>query len=104
MARLDEGVRQLQEIVVGQPQLLQRPFKRWQEDLVPQGLQSIVRQLQASQPERAKPRRKVGQHVAVHIERLGAIGYGHTDGGGGRANNINNEFVSCPLVRTRPDR
>lgn len=67
---LDERVWKLQQIVVGQPQLAQRALERWAKHLVPQGLKAIVRQLQTSKPEGAKPERKMRQHVPVRVKCL----------------------------------
>lgn len=42
-ACLDERVRELQKVVVGQPQLPQRSLERGPEHLVPQGLEAVER-------------------------------------------------------------
>lgn len=72
-ACLDERVRELQKVVIGQPQLPQRSLERRAEHFVPQGLEAVERQLQASETQGAKPDREVCQHVAVRIKRLKTV-------------------------------
>lgn len=40
---------------------------------MPQGLEAVVRQLQASESEGAEPDREVCEHVAVRIKGLGTV-------------------------------